>query len=586
LPGDRLPRRALIVLPTLLAACAAERAAGPVAVQIPAPPPEVRPAEEAAAPARRALATRLDDEPVVAIPRSHPKVGSLRGTGSLSIGTTRDGFVVDCRPLPESDTLKVLEVPARRGTACGTDELVEALVKASRDVAKASPGAVLTAGNIGRAGGGDIIWSISHNSGRDVDIGFYLRGPNGDQHLPPALIHVDATGSGTCGDLPVRFDVRRNWLLVKSLLSNPKVEVQWLFVSAGLKRLLLDHAKKKREPKSLIERADQVMARPRGLSHDDHFHMRLYCAPDDLYEGCQDRGTNRPWFVDRTGRIDARARELLAASRSEVAAVRAAAVTVLGRLGRPSALPRAVEMLSDGASQVRIAAARAIRDLGVAGHLSAVEAAVARVREPEAVLALLQAIEWRLSGEAKAASLGRLLASNRAFVVSGPVFEARWTVGRWALDALSRTGGQYAVRELVQGIGRADAGPAAVARTLAELTGTDAARDETGDEAAEAVEAAWKAWWANSRKKDPVRWWEDSLRADGLLGAGNPSPTTDPAALLDIVRKGDHRRRAAYGLLRARDRKLRLPPDGMEPLPVLLERALGTAPEAGPADVD
>jgi len=550
----------LVAVVLAIWSCAVERARAPM----PTAPVEAqaRPGEDGPVLApRRGLATRLDDEPVVAIPRSHPRVGKLRGKGSLSIGTTRDGFIVDCRLLPESDHLKVLEVPRRRGTNCGTDELVEALVEASLDVARASPGAVLTVGNMGRVGGGDIIWSVSHNSGRDVDIGFYLRQEDGSQYIPPVLVHVDRRGMGEYQGVRYRLDVQRTWLMVKSLLTNPKIEVQWMFVSDGVKRLLLEYAKKKKEPKALLEKAQEAMARPRGLPHNDHIHLRIYCPVDDLYEGCQDKGTNRPWFVDRTERVDARQRELLALLKSPDPTTRADAATVLGRLGRDSVLPKLLERLEDTSAEVRIAAARAIRELGVGEYALAVEKAIGRVQEDEAVLALLQALEKNLPAVARAAAFGRLLSSDRRFKVSNPVFETEWQVGAWALEALCRLGGVHAVETLVINMPRAAVGADAVNRALMWLTGHEC---ESGD-----LHAAWQAWWARNKKKQPWQWYEEAL------GAQSRDSRPDTAQVLDILRKGDYRTRAALWVLRSRERLARIPPDGMEPLSVLVERAMG-----------
>ena len=158
------------------------------------------------------------------------------GPPTLSIGTTRDGFIANCRPLPTDEpNLKQLEVQSHRGTACGTDELVAALVKAARDVARLAPGVPMTVGNIGRVGGGDLSWSVSHNSGRDADLGFFLLGPDGKPFVARDLVRLDGGLRGFADGTPVRLDLRRTWLLVRSLLTNPDVEIQWLFVSSPIR---------------------------------------------------------------------------------------------------------------------------------------------------------------------------------------------------------------------------------------------------------------------------------------------------------------------------------------------------------------
>ena len=66
--------------------------------------------------------------------------------------------------------------------------------------------------------------------------------------------------------------------------------VQWVFVAAPLRNMLLDHALRIGEPELLRERARRVLVQPSDSSrHDDHFHVRIACPPDDR-PGCVDGG--------------------------------------------------------------------------------------------------------------------------------------------------------------------------------------------------------------------------------------------------------------------------------------------------------
>ena len=543
------------------------------------PPPVARVDVAAERSARRGLEPQLDTLPLTPIPRSHPVVGRLRGRGSLSIGTTRDGFIANCRPLPTDEpNLKQLEVQSHRGTACGTDELVAALVKASRDVARLAPGGAMAVGNVGRVGGGDISWSISHNSGRDADLGFFLLGPDARPFAARDLVRLDANLRGVADGTPVRLDLRRTWLAVRSLLTNPDAEIQWLFVSSPIRKALLEFAKQRKEPPGVQARAEEAMAQPAHTKpHDDHVHLRVYCAPDDLLEGCQDRGTNRPWFVDRKARMDARVSELLALLGSKDVDTRADAATVLGRIGRGETVPRLAALLDDRAATVRIAAARALRDTGFVPAPSELERRVLHAREPETTLALLQMVERGLSGEARAASLGRLLGSNREIVLDNGVFEAHWTIGGWAAAALVRLGGEHAVAALVAALERPGVDPAVVGEALRTLTGADPVPAGTDE-----VAAAWRGWWARHRKLEPLQWYQEALRTDH----GAP----DVAGLLDVLRRADWRWRAAASLLRLTlGRAARPANDAVEPLPVLFEKLLAIPAHADgetPASAD
>jgi penicillin-insensitive murein endopeptidase len=95
---------------------------------------------------------------------------------------------------------------------------------------------------------------------------------------------------------PRSFDVARNWALVRALLEEPRIEVQYLFINERLKQTLLDYARAHGEEPSLLDRADALLHQPGdSLPHDDHLHVRIFCSNDDRYFGCSDRGPIRWW---------------------------------------------------------------------------------------------------------------------------------------------------------------------------------------------------------------------------------------------------------------------------------------------------
>ena len=177
----------------------------------------------------------------------------------------------------------------------GTEELIAALVKTGRDVHRWAPGGTLYINDLGFREGGQIPHHQSHQAGRDVDLLFYMLDEQGELTRPRA-VHFDKQGAGAfdngtrndrSDDVPVTFDVRRNWLVLKSLLSNREAHVQRVFVAEGLRGLMLRHARKTGERRSLIERAGELTCQPRS-PHDDHFHIRLYCTEEDYRQGCRD----------------------------------------------------------------------------------------------------------------------------------------------------------------------------------------------------------------------------------------------------------------------------------------------------------
>lgn len=506
---------------------------------------------------RRPLEKELDTIPLVPIPRSHPAIGRMRGHGSLSIGTTRDGFVVSCRALPRDlPTLRQLEVQSKRGTACATDELIEAIVKASIEVERSAPGGVMTVGNLSRVGGGDMVWSVSHNSGRDVDIGFFLLGPDDKPFIPKDFVRLDRNGRAVVDGVPVHLDVRRTWIAVRSLLRNPAIQVQWIFMAGPLKRMLIEYAKRKEKP-AVISMAEEVIVEPvRARPHDDHMHLRIYCSRDDLLEGCKDKGTNRPWYKPHPDLVAARAAELLKLSYSRDAATRAGAATVLGRLGRHQ--ERLLSMLNDHDREVRLAAANAILEAEFSGP--AVERWVMRVRDDEAVFALLRAIERGGNKEAKAKAFARLLSAKREFIVDLGVFQTRWTIASWAKDALVRMGGREAVDALVESLSRPGTDMEVAITALMEITATNPGNDSDPVK-------AWRAWWKVHKDKPPLQWYREALNEDGA----SPSSVR---ALLEILRACDYRWRGAFALLRVATGVRRLPSLKIEPMDELLARML------------
>ncbi|HOU52536.1 MAG TPA: penicillin-insensitive murein endopeptidase [Myxococcota bacterium] len=390
--------------------------------------------------ARRPPTLQLDAPPMVAIPRSHPKVGTPMGKGSLSIGTPTTGFVVSCRMLPEEGPGHyVLPEHRQRRTRCATDDLVEALLRAADRVGRDHPGARLAVGNLGRDGGGDLPWSVSHNSGRDADLGFYLMDDAGRPYEARSLIPLDARGEGTEDGRPVRFDVPRNWALVKALLTDPTIQVQWLFLSNPLKKRLLAHARSRKERPDLVARAEEALAQPRRSGpHNDHLHLRISCPPDDVLEGCRDIGTARSWFRDPTPRIEARVRQLQTLARRGSPRVRSDALTVLGRIGTSEAVSTVLRGLGDPEVEVRRTAARSLFEGGIPEGEKEVVRHLRGEPDDEVCWTLIRALERHLNPWRRAAILPDLLDLDREVVRDLGLFRLTTSIRSEALEMAGR----------------------------------------------------------------------------------------------------------------------------------------------------
>lgn len=179
-------------------------------------------------------------------------------------------------------------------------ELVVAVQHAARRVQEELPGgAPLLVGDLSAQFGGKISRHHSHRTGRDVDLLWYVTTPEGASIRNPSFVRLGPDGLARVpgrGQF-VRLDVPRQWLLTKSLLTSPHVEVQWMLVSSQVEALLIDYALAKGEDPELVWRAQNVMLEPPdSLPHDDHLHLRVACSPGASLRGCEGGGPYWNWL--------------------------------------------------------------------------------------------------------------------------------------------------------------------------------------------------------------------------------------------------------------------------------------------------
>ena len=221
------------------------------------------------------------------------------GGAPRSVGTTSQGSLLNAMAIaPKGPHHEVIDRAKARQTRWGHPALVAALMDAADHVATAHPGSVLALGNLSKWGGGDIHWSVSHNSGRDADVAFFVtrRSTKAPLEMAPDLVEFDDQGLALAYP-DLAFDVPRNWALAKALLMSPHADVQFLFVSQPLKDKMLAHAQSLGEPEEVMERAQLAMRQPEGaLPHNDHFHLRIRCPKADRLNGCVDQGPRWSWL--------------------------------------------------------------------------------------------------------------------------------------------------------------------------------------------------------------------------------------------------------------------------------------------------
>jgi penicillin-insensitive murein endopeptidase len=218
---------------------------------------------------------------------------------SGALGTTSRGMLLQGDHLPREDAhfRSYRHIDRRFGVAA----LTGAIARSADRVAAEHPGSELLVGDISGEIGGFISGHRSHRSGRDADLAFYVTDLYGRPAAGAPLIRFDRFGIGVRDGEVYRFDTARNWALVEALLTDPEAEIQWIFVSKGLKALLMTWALDNGRDLGLIERSAAVLRQPGDSApHYDHFHVRVFCPKREARDFCINTGPVWPWINTET----------------------------------------------------------------------------------------------------------------------------------------------------------------------------------------------------------------------------------------------------------------------------------------------
>ena len=199
---------------------------------------------------------------------------------SASVGWPNHGSLDNGRHLAPSDTVRILP---GRVLQWGTDEIVGLLERTALRLKRPAQ-LPLTVGDLSARSGGVISRHRSHQSGRDADLAFFARteSPRGVSRPAPPTDYVVFDRTGRSLDGTLRFDTARNWALVQTLLTDPRVHVERLFVATALRALLLQHARANHASSRVITLAANTLVQPARVSpHDNHFHLRIACPSGD-----------------------------------------------------------------------------------------------------------------------------------------------------------------------------------------------------------------------------------------------------------------------------------------------------------------
>jgi penicillin-insensitive murein endopeptidase len=221
------------------------------------------------------------------------------GDRALSLGATNDGTVL--RPLalpPSGDGYWIPPLWRARGHEYGTDAAIDLIVGVARRIAAAAPPGSprLGVGDLSPLTGGSSTEHHSHQAGRDVDLLYFITTEKGETVENDAMRRFGGDGVTLLDRADpsaprFRFDVARNWALVRALITAPEARVQWIFLYEPLSLSLLAYAHDHGESDAILARARAVLHQPGDSApHDDHMHVRIYCSDAERAAGCLDRG--------------------------------------------------------------------------------------------------------------------------------------------------------------------------------------------------------------------------------------------------------------------------------------------------------
>ena len=443
-----------------------------------------------------------DERPAVDSPLTFRQIvdPARRSAGSIALGNTSRGGLIDPAMVPDAGEFHYI-LPAHLGrpTHYGTDELVELLLTTAEQVAAAFPASRLAVGNLSVFDGGHISWSRSHNSGRDVDIGFFLRDKEGADLPLENLVHIRRSGS--VAEIPgATFDTERNWATVKALLTSQTAKVQWIFVYAPLERMLLAQAAKVGEPQALIDKAATIMHQPGDSApHDDHFHIRIFCTLDDRLEGCRNTGPRREGVPSYDREVAARALELLRGTVSTDADVALQSARFLRRLQPESLDGQLLAMVPHANASSRGELLALAEELGVHRGVAPLVALAASDPDPMVRTRAFRIVIASSEEVATQATRAMLLEPGPALADHTPLRLAIARAKRGSVDGALMPGYIASLGDSDTQV-RREAG-----RRISHITGRPHPIDPVNATSAaqrEELVAHWQQWWRDHRNED------------------------------------------------------------------------------------
>ncbi len=180
--------------------------------------------------------------------------------GSISLGAPNAGLLLNGVQAGETPFFKPVSPPGAFGTQETLDYLAAALKKVHEKFPDSPP---LALGDISAAHGGHLKPHVSHQAGRDVDIGFFYR------------TRAEWYRRGNADNL----DLERNWAFVRALVIETDVEM--ILLDNSIQDLLQKQARALGEDPAWIDSLFHGAPGQRAIvrhapGHATHFHVRFY----------------------------------------------------------------------------------------------------------------------------------------------------------------------------------------------------------------------------------------------------------------------------------------------------------------------
>jgi murein endopeptidase len=181
--------------------------------------------------------------------------------GSMSIGTTNGGALFNAVQMPPSDHYQLVDL----AHAWGTQETVDALTRCIAAVAAKYPGSgPLPIGHLSTRRGGALSPHVSHQTGRDADVGYY--------YLEGGRWYARAHAKN--------LDRERTWALVRALITETDVDL--ILIDHSIQVLLEEHARNIGEEPAWLDsvfrgvpgKLPPVIRHAKG--HATHLHVRFF----------------------------------------------------------------------------------------------------------------------------------------------------------------------------------------------------------------------------------------------------------------------------------------------------------------------